>query len=62
MMAETNGLKRYLVATATAITTALVLQSGVLAWWGGTISARMDNVERTINKIDTRVMHLEREK
>ena len=59
-MAQENGIKRYLVATAASITTALMLQTGVLLWWGGAISARMVNAEKDIEHVEVRVTHLER--
>ena len=61
MMAE-NGIKKYLISTAATITAALVLQSGVLLWWGGAMSARMTNAEQNIERVDARVIHLEHRK
>lgn len=61
-MTQPNGLKRYLVATASSITTALLLQTGVLLWWSGTMSARMDNAEKDIERVEVRVTYLEQDK
>ncbi len=58
-MAESNGLKKYLVTIATAITTAIIVQSSTLLYWGGTMSARMDGAEKDIEHVQVRVTYLE---
>jgi len=44
---------------AIAVVITIVLQSAALLWWGGAMSARMDNVEQRAQQIDGRVRHLE---
>ena len=47
------------VNAAIAVVVAIVLQSAGLLWWGGAMSARMNNVEQRADRIDARVHHLE---
>jgi len=54
-----NGLKRYLVGVAVALTTSILVQSMVLVWWAATITTRVDHVERDVQQIDVRVHTLE---
>jgi len=54
-----NGLKRYLVGVAVALTTAILCQSMVLVWWAATITTRVDHVEKDVQQLDVRVHTLE---
>jgi len=47
------------VNAAIAIVVTIVLQSAALLWWGGAMSARMNNVEQRAAQIDARVRDLE---
>ena len=59
---DSNGLKKYLVTVGTALTTAIIIQSSVLFYWGGEMSARMNGAERNIDHVQTRLRHLEQRK
>ena len=54
-----NGLKKYLVGVAVAVTTALLGQSMALVWWAATISTRMERVEKDVDSLTTRVHVIE---
>lgn len=54
-----NGLKKYLVGVAVAVTTALLGQSMALVWWAATISTRVEHVEKAVDGLDGRVHTLE---
>ncbi len=54
-----NGLKRYLVGVAVALTTAILCQSMVLVWWAATITTRVDYVEKDVAQLNVRVHTLE---
>jgi hypothetical protein len=56
---HSNGLKRYLVGVAVAITTAILCQSMALVWWAATITTRMEHVERDVAQLNERVHTLE---
>lgn len=57
-----NGLKRYLVGVAIALTTAILCQSMALIWWAATITTRMDRVEQDVAQLTGRVHTLETER
>ena len=60
MPEDNNGiLKRWVLVTATSTITALLLQSGALLWWGGSINARVYNVENQLEQVSQRVLSLE---
>jgi hypothetical protein len=54
-----NGLKRYLIGVAISLTTALVFQSMALVWWAGTITTRVDYVEKAVGGLTDRVHTIE---
>ena len=54
-----NGLKKYLVGVAVAVTTALLGQSMALVWWAATISTRMERVEKDVDWLSGRVHAIE---
>ena len=54
-----NGLKRYLVGVAVAVTTAILCQSMVLIWWAATITTRVEYVERDVDGLNVRVHAME---
>ena len=54
-----NGLKRYLVGTAIAVTTALLMQTGALIWWTSAINTRVNYIERDVTRVSDRVYALE---
>lgn len=56
---KVNGLKRYLVGVAVALTTALLCQSMALVWWAATITTRVDHVEKDVAQLNVRVHTLE---
>ena len=45
---ERNGLKRYLVGVAIAVTSAMLIQSGTLIWWCGGMNTRVTYIERDV--------------
>ncbi len=54
-----NGLRKYLVGVAVAVTTALVGQSMALVWWAGAITTRVQRVEKDVDGLSTRVHSIE---
>ncbi len=54
-----NGLKKYLVGVAVAVTTALLGQSMALVWWAATISTRVEHVEKDLDGLTVRVHAME---
>jgi hypothetical protein len=54
-----NGLKKYLIGVAVALTAALAFQSTALVWWAATITTRMDRVERDVDGLNSRVRTIE---
>lgn len=54
-----NGLKKYLVGVAVAVTTALMCQSMILVWWAATITTRVDYVEKAVDGLANRVHSIE---
>lgn len=54
-----NGLKKYLVGVAVAVTTALLGQSMALVWWAATITTRVDYVEKDVDSLTARVHVIE---
>ncbi|HBO44129.1 MAG TPA: hypothetical protein DD670_09395 [Planctomycetaceae bacterium] len=54
-----NGLKKYLVGVAVAMTTALLGQSMALVWWAATITTRVEYVEKAVDGLDGRVHAIE---
>ena len=54
-----NGLKKYLVGVAVAVTTALLGQSMALVWWAATITTRVDYVEKDVDNLTARVHVIE---
>ncbi len=59
-MSETNGMKKFLAGLAIVMVAPLLLQSGMLFWWIGAMSARMNNAEKDIEHVEVRLTHLER--
>ena len=55
---NTNGSKKYLIT----LLMVLAIQTCGLFYWGGKMSARVDGLENNQNKIDSRVIYLERDK
>ncbi|MEK6799386.1 MAG: hypothetical protein AABZ12_10505 [Planctomycetota bacterium] len=60
MSHESNGLKRYLVTLGSALTVAILLQTGALIWWASNISVRMINVEKASDDLGQRVSSIEK--
>jgi len=56
---ESNGLKKYLVTVGTTVTTAIVIQSSILFYWGGAMSARMNGAEKNIERCQAQITHLQ---
>ena len=56
---QVNGLKKYLVGVAVAVTTALLGQSVALVWWAATISTRVEHVEKNVDGLTYRVHAIE---
>ena len=54
-----NGLKRYLVGVAVALTTSILVQSMVLVWWAATITTRVEHVEKDVDRLTVRVHAIE---
>ena len=54
-----NGLKKYLVGVAVAVTTALLGQSMALVWWAATITTRVERMEKDVDSLTTRVHVIE---
>lgn len=54
-----NGLKRYLVGVAVALTTAILCQSMVLVWWAATITTRVEHMEKDVDRLTVRVHAIE---
>jgi hypothetical protein len=54
-----NGLKKYLVAVAVAVTTALLGQSMALVWWAATITTRVEYVEKAVDGLSGRAHTIE---
>jgi len=54
-----NGLKKYLVGVAIAVTTAILGQSMALIWWAATITTRVDHVEKDLDQLTGRVHTIE---
>ena len=54
-----NGLKKYLVGVAVAVTTALLGQSMALIWWAATITTRVEYVEKAVDGLSGRVHTIE---
>jgi len=54
-----NGLKKYLVGVAVAVTTALLGQSMALVWWAATITTRVEYVEKSVDGLTGRVHEIE---
>lgn len=55
-----NGSRKFLSGIAGTIVAALVMQTGGLIWWAGGINARVDRVERDVQKFETSVHDLQR--
>lgn len=54
-----NGLKKYLVGVAVAVTTVLLGQSMALVWWAATITMRVEYVEKDMGGLAARVHTIE---
>lgn len=54
-----NGLKKYLVGVAVAVTTAILGQSMALIWWAATITTRVEHVEKDVDQLTARVHSIE---
>jgi len=54
-----NGIKRYLVGVAVALTTAILGQSLVLVWWAATITTRVEHMEKHLDGLAVRVHTIE---
>ena len=54
-----NGLKKYLVGVAVAVTTAILGQSMALIWWAGAITTRVEHVEKDLDQLTGRVHTIE---
>ena len=54
-----DGLKRYLVGVAVALTTSILVQSMVLVWWAATITTRVNHVEKDVDQLTVRVHTIE---
>jgi hypothetical protein len=54
-----NGVKKYLVGVAVAVTTALLGQSMALVWWAATISTRVERAEKDLDGLANRVHAME---
>jgi hypothetical protein len=54
-----NGLKKYLVGVAIALTTALACQSAALLWWAGAISTKVERVEKDVDGLNVRMHSIE---
>jgi len=50
-----NGVKRFLVSTASAIAVTMILQTGALIWWAGSLNARVQQLEVQLSKICERM-------
>ena len=61
-MAETNGLKKYLLAQAGWLTVVVLGQTGVLIWWASEISTRMTHVEQNVSKVEARLLTVEKDR
>jgi len=58
-MTDADGLKKYLLGTAIALTTALIFQSGSLLWWAGCLTTRVGHTEKGLERCEQRVHSLE---
>jgi len=54
-----NGLKRYLVGVAVAVTMAIIGQSMALVWWAATITTRVEHVEKAVDGLSVRLHTIE---
>jgi hypothetical protein len=54
-----NGLKKYLVGVAVAVTTALLGQSVALVWWAATMTTRIEHMEKDVDGLTVRVHVIE---
>jgi hypothetical protein len=54
-----NGLKKYLVGVAVAVTTAIVVQSASLLWWASAINVRVEYLEKDMDSLSVRVNRIE---
>jgi hypothetical protein len=54
-----NGLKKYLIGVAVALTMALAAQSMGLVWWAATITTRVEHVEKDLDGLTGRVHTME---
>jgi hypothetical protein len=54
-----NGLRRYLIGMAVALTTAILGQSMALVWWAATITTRMEHLEKGVDQLNVRVHAIE---
>jgi len=54
-----NGLKKYLVGVAVAVTMAILGQSMALVWWAATITTRVEHAEKAIDGLSSRVHAIE---
>lgn len=50
-----NGLKKTLWGFAISISIPLLLQTGVLIYWAGAITTRVDFLDRDLTKVEKRV-------
>ena len=54
-----NGLKKYLVGVAVAVTTALLGQSMALVWWAAKVDMRLQYCEKHLDVLAVRVHEME---
>jgi hypothetical protein len=50
-----NGLKRFLLSVASAITVSMILQSGALIWWASSLNTRVLELEHAVQRNYERV-------
>ena len=54
-----NGLKRYLIGVAIAVTTAILIQSASLIWWAGVVNTRLQYCEKHLDVLTLQVREVE---
>jgi hypothetical protein len=54
-----NGMKKYLIGVAVAVTTALVVQSASLLWWASAINVRVGFLEKGVESLSLQVRQIE---
>jgi hypothetical protein len=59
MQSSLNGLKKYLVGVAVAVTVAILIQSASLLWWASAITVRVEFLEKGMDAVSARVERIE---